>query len=194
MYTTALSTEKLGWPGILFWTFIANGEHCSLSLFPSFASAFLSSTAVSTTSSSISSVTSSTSSSTISPASTQISVVEPLQQPKNDCEALQPLYTIKTIDGKTNAQFDISCNTDFVGGSFIEFYSPSLTTCVQSCALFNYWQTKNGFYTDTNCSSVTYWPEIVENGNCWLKVSGYPSVTSPKNNGAYAKLRLNNAS
>lgn len=178
-----------------FWSFIANGEQCSLSLSPSFASAFLSSSAVSTASSSISSATSSTSLSTISPASNQIPVVEALQKPNNDCEALQPLYTIKTIDGKTiNAQFDISCNTDFVGGSFIEFYSPSLTTCIQGCALFNYWQTKNTVSTNPNCSDVTYWPEIVENGNCWLNTSGYPSVASRKNNSAYAKLRLNNAS
>lgn len=149
---------------------------------PTSESAFLSSTAALATSST-------TSSPTVFP------IVEPLQHPNNDCEAVQPQYTIETAKGKSiNATFDVSCDTEFHGGDFMSFYSPSLTTCIRGCAMFNFWQTQaeNGKSEDKVCSGITYLPYSLEEGNCYLKPVGYTSVVFRKTNITYAKLRLNN--
>lgn len=55
-----------------------------------------------------------------------------------------------------DAQFDIFCNTGFNGGNFMTFYSPSLITCINGCATFNYWQIMNGNIGTMNCSGVKY--------------------------------------
>ena len=149
----------------------------TLSLSPSLAS---SSTSASTTSSA--------SSSTTSPPSTGIQVVG---LPKNDCKAVSPQYTIKSLDGKEiNAKFDVSCDTGFYGGDIMSFYSPSLITCIRGCAMFNYWQTLDVHPANLNCSGIAYWPGINEEGNCWLKPGGYISIASQEKNATYAKLVL----
>lgn len=166
--------------------------------FPTSEAAFLSSAATLATSSTTSSSTSpSTSSSTSSVTSTTkpIHVVEPLQDPNNDCEAVQPLYTIDTLKGESvNATFDVSCETEFFGGDFMIFYSPSVTTCIRGCAMFNRLrtQTENGTSGDVICSGVVYLASNLIDGNCHLKPVGYTSVVARKTNSTYAKLRLNN--
>lgn len=88
-----------------------------------------------------SSATSATSSPTSS-SSTQFPVVQPLQQPGNDCEAIGPQYTIHNINKNyPTVQFNVSCNIQFEQGDFMSFYSPSITTCMHGCAMFNYLQT-----------------------------------------------------
>lgn len=152
------------------------------SQFLSLESAFLSSTATLTTSST-----------TFSP--TVFPIVEPLQHPNNDCEAIQPQYTIKSAKRKSiNATFDISCDTEFHGGDFMSFYSPSLTTCIRGCAMFNFWQRQAEKSESGNkiCSGITYLPYSIEDGNCYLKPVGYMSVVFRKSNITYAKLRLDN--
>ena len=154
------------------------------SRFTTSKSAFISSTASSATSSTTRSITSST---------IPFPVVEPLQQPNNDCKAVQPQYVIK--NGKSiNATFDISCDTEFSGGDFFIFYSPSVTTCIRACAVFNVlqMQTEISKSRGKNCSAIIYTTKMRPDGNCFLKQEGYPSVASRKTDVTYAKLRLNN--
>ena len=135
---------------------------------------------------------SSASTSATSPSSSsspQFPVVKQLEKPNNDCEAIGPQYTIRTMKGKViNAQFNVSCNTQFANGDFMSFYSPSLTTCMQGCAMFNYWQTLNNNHRDLNCSGVTYLPGTFEDGNCWLKPWGYKTAITQLENSTYARL------
>ena len=125
---------------------LSNVSTLSLSL--SLASASSLSTSTSTTSSASSS-------------STTIQVVEPLEKPKNDCKAVSPQYTIKSLDGKEiNATFDVSCDTGFYGGDIF------------------------------NCSGFAYWAGTNQGVNCWLKPGGYMAVASREVNATYAKLVL----
>ena len=136
-----------------------------------------------------SSMTSSATSSPTPSSSTQFPVVKQLLQPDNDCEAIGPQYTIDTIRGKTvNWQFNVSCDTQFAQGDFMSFYSPSLTTCMHGCAMFNYWQTIYKNHLELNCSGVTYLPGKSDEGNCWLKPWGYTTATTQLKNSAYARL------
>lgn len=70
----------------------------------------------------------------------------------------------------------------------MSFYSPSLTTCMQGCAAFNFWQTTSKNHPELNCSGVTYEPKMGEKGNCWLKSSDYTTAITSKQDTAYAKL------
>lgn len=109
----------------------------------------------------------------------QFPVVNPLEKPNNDCEAIGPQYNISNMKGKyINANFNVSCNTQFTNCDFMSFYSPSLTTCMQGCVMFNYWQTINDNYLKLNCSGVTYLLGTFEGGNCWLKPWGYTTATT----------------
>lgn len=117
---------------------LSNSSRFSTSKF-----AFLSSTASLATSSTTASTTSSTTSPTASPtnssttsSSTSSTIplpgVQPLPQPFDDCEAVQPLYIIKMAKGiSINATFDISCDTEFFGGDIMTFYSPSVNVHAQ---------------------------------------------------------------
>ncbi len=132
-----------------------------------------------------------TSSPTSSSSSTKFPVVKQLVQPDNDCEAIGPQYTIRirTFRGDTvNTQFNVSCNTQFNAGDFMSFYSPSLTTCMHGCAMFNYWQTVYNNHLELNCSGVTYLPGAYGEGNCWLKPWGYTTVVTEQQNSSYARL------
>ncbi len=149
-------------------------------------SAFFSSTASLAASSTTSSITSST---------TPFPVVEPLPPPNNDCEAVQPQYTIKNAKGKLiNATFDVICDTNSPGGDFLSFYSPSVTTCIRACAVFNVLQTETetGKSGGKNCSAIVYSPTFTVDGNCFLKPEGFVSVASRKTNVTYARLKLDN--
>lgn len=136
---------------------------------------------------------SSTSTSATSPPTssslTQFPVVKQLEKPNNDCEAIGPQYKISMMKGKViNALFNISCNTQFGQGDFMSFYSPSLTTCMQGSAMFNYWQSVYNNQLELNCSGVTYLPGTFEEGNCWLKPWGYTTATTQQENSSYARL------
>lgn len=132
-----------------------------------------------------------TSSSSSSSSSTSIPVVRQLTQPDNDCEAVGSQYLVQssTFRGETvKAQFTVSCNTDFGGGDFMSFYSPSLTTCMHGCSMFNYWQSVYKNHLELNCSGVTYLPANYGEGNCWLKPWGYSTARMERKNCSYAFL------
>lgn len=111
-------------------------------------------------------------------------MVESLQQPRFDCPAIPSPYTVdidkKKIGNKipstNDAQFDIFCNTGFNGGNFMTFYSPSLITCINGCATFNYWQIMNGNIGTMNCSGVKYGLNSDSVGNCYLKSGAYRTM------------------
>lgn len=121
-------------------------------------------------------------------------VIKPLPQPNDDCTALAPQYISKATNGiiggkTTDSEFDIVCNTNYQNGDFMSFYSPSLTTCIDGCALYNAWQIFYNYPRGLNCSGVTYVSDIMDWGNCFLKDAGYTSVLTQQNNITYAKLK-----
>lgn len=137
-----------------------------------------------------------TTTSSITSSETPLPVVETLPLPNNDCGAVQPQYTIENVRGKlANATFDISCDTLSSGIDLLSFYSPSVTTCIRACAIFNIYQTltePGRSVAAKNCSAIIYSPTFTVDGNCFLKQDGIPSVETRKANVTYAKLRLNN--
>lgn len=144
------------------------------------------------TTSPCSTITSPATSSPTSPSSsTPVPVIKQLMPPENDCGAVVPQYTVHalTFRGDTvNAQFSVSCDADLGGGDFMSFYSPSLTTCMHGCAMFNYWQTVYKNHLELNCSGVTYIPGAFAEGNCWFKPWGYNTAVTAKKSCSYARL------
>lgn len=118
-----------------------------------------------------------------------------LAQPSNDCAAFSTPYTADVSENlfklkpSTNAIFDIYCRTDYVKGDFMSFYAPSLITCMNGCATFNYWQDFNGELAKKNCSGVVYGLLLVAHGNCYLKSGGYVTTMTRNEFGTYARLR-----
>lgn len=69
------------------------------------------------------------------------------------------------------------------------FYSPSLITCMNGCATFNYWQIMNGDIGRMNCSGVKYGLNSDSVGNCYMKRGGYQTDMFHGVNMTYARLR-----
>lgn len=95
----------------------------------------------------------STSPSTTLPALSSSPSITPVQSPNPLSKLYSSQATTAQLSGlntsqsnqgmlnqkSTNIVFDVYCNTDFVDGDFMSFYSPSLTTCIKGCVLYNDW-------------------------------------------------------
>lgn len=180
--TTSILNSSLNLPSSLLLTTFSSSASVT-------TPALYSSTYLSTT------LPASSSSPSITPAQSPTqSLVKALQQPSDDCAAVGPQYIAQSNEGmlnqkSTNKVFDVYCNTDFVRGDFMSFYSPSLTTCIKGCVSYNAWQIYNNFPRGLNCSGVTYVTQVVFWDNCFLKAAGTISVMSESASVAYAKLR-----
>lgn len=121
------------------------------------------------------------------------SLVQPLQQPSDDCGAVQPQYTppysVQELPLNIQKVFDVYCKINAVDGDFMSFYSPSLTTCIDGCAAYNTWQITNSLPRALNCSGVTYTIRMGKWGNCFLKQAGNVLRMSESAACTYAKLR-----
>lgn len=121
------------------------------------------------------------------------SLVQPLQQPSDDCGAVQPQYTpphsVQELARNIAKVFDVYCKINAVDGDIMSFYSPSLTTCIDGCAAYNTWQITNSLPRTLNCSGVTYAIRVGIWGNCYLKQAGNVLRMSESADYTYAKLR-----
>lgn len=123
--------------------------------------------------------------------SSQSPVVEPLEQPNDDCQAFGKRYTAKVGDSGNVTQFEINCNTDFIGSDISSFYSSSLLTCLEGCTLLNFWRVANNNIWNITCAGVVYAAYVTPIGNCFLKFGDDTSVMSRAQNRSYAKVILN---
>ncbi len=121
------------------------------------------------------------------------SFIKPLQEPSDDCGAVQPQYIAASSSQELLRNepkvFDVYCKTEALDGDFMSFYSPSLITCIDGCAAYNTWQITNSLPRTLNCSSVRYSLRIGIWGNCFLKQAGNILRMSESAVATYAKLR-----
>ncbi|MCJ1425465.1 hypothetical protein MMC29_003364 [Sticta canariensis] len=87
----------------------------------------------------------------------------------SNCQNMQSPYTAKI----SNALFDVSCETQNLGGDFINFESTTLENCIDACANFNFWSVNEGYSPSLRCSIINFDSLETWVGNCWLKASGH---------------------
>ena len=103
----------------------------------------------------------------------------------SNCQNVKSPYVAKL----SNALFDVSCETQNLGGDFINFESTTLENCIDACANFNYWSVNDGYTTSLRCSIINFDSLETWLGNCWLKGSGHSQPAKTNRSVTSATLR-----